>query len=63
MNYKVFSEDQLEQLKKLSIKMQDIILDAYDAANIVLNERDEFFVLCKIEIETLKELSRRKRKE
>ena len=63
MNYKVFSEDQLEQLKKLSIKMQDIILDAYDAANIVLNERDEFFVLCKIEIETLKELSRRMRKE
>ena len=63
MNYKVFSEDQLEQLKKLSIKMQDIILDAYDAANIVLNERDEFFVLCKIELETLKELSRRKRKE
>ncbi len=63
MNYKVFSEEQLEKLKMLSIIMQDIILDAYVAANIALVDTDKFFALCNIEIETIRELRSRKSEE
>ena len=60
MDYKFYSEEQLEQLTSYALKMLDIIVEGSAAAGKSRYESDEYFMLSAISINAFAEMRRRK---